>query len=518
MIAARVYDALGIELHLGIFAEHSTLIGLAAVVDQMLLEGIGEVAPPPTRVPRDAPLRLSSSQERIWNNSQTAEDSASSVAARGVRISGPLDPKVLHECMNYIVQRHEILRTTFAVADGQPVQVVHPVTSILLPYIDLADAADAEERASLIYKSEAARPLDLIQGPLIRFSLVRISENEHWLLRVDHHIITDGWSWKVYFRELALLYEAKLRGDAPPLPAYEPLQYADYAAWQRDSLRPDRAAYQEAVGWWRALFARRPPRFRLPFKRAKSIKGVDPAEGVIVWGINPETSHRLNELARTEGVTYYVIRLAVFIAMLAGESGERDLVIGTYVSNRTRLAFQNMLGSFFNLVTLRLECHLNQTFREWLAVVRERIVETEARADIPYDELRKELQRQGKPLPDITVLFGVSHHHERIRIADLTLTRLDERIEYMPWLFTVNFDEHNEESNCNTVFDAGLYPSNAVRDFTNRFVRLINLASLRPDLSMNELLTISGTRPPGTARIWFRRLNRAGRKLRLWLG
>lgn len=518
VIAARVHDALAIELHLGIFAEHPTLIDLAAVVDQMLREGMVEVAPPPMRVPRDAPLRLSFSQERIWNNSQTAEDSPSSVVAGGMRIRGPLDPKVLHECMNYIVQRHEIMRTTFAFADGQPVQVVHPATSILLPYIDLAGASDAEERASLIYKSEAARPFDLIQGPLIRFSLVRISENEHWLLRADHHIISDAWSWKVYFRELALLYEAKLRGDAPPLPACEPLQYADYAAWQRDALRPDHAAYQEAIGWWRALFARRPPRLKLPFKRAKSIKGVDPTEGVIVWGLNPETSHRLNELARTEGVTYYVMRLAVFAAMLAGESGERDLVIGTYMSNRTRLVFQNMFGSFFNLVTLRLECRLNYTFRKWLAVVRERIVETEARAEIPYNELRKGLQRQGTRLPDINVLFRVSHHHEKIRIADLTLTRLDQLVEYMPWLFTVNFDEHNEKSNCRTIFDAGLYPSNAVRDFTDRFIRLIDLASLRPDLSMNELLTISGTRPAGTARIWFRRLSRAGRKLRLLLG
>jgi hypothetical protein len=229
--------------------------------------------------------------------------------------------------MTYIARRHEILRTTFAVVDGQPVQVIHPTAPVPLPLLDLSGSPDPERRATDLFKQEASRIFDLARAPLVVFSLARIRENEHWLLRVSHHIISDGWSWDVYWRELALLYEAKLRRAEPPLPEFEPLQYADYAAWQRKVLAPGERSYQATLAWWKDRFQRAPSalpnfvsrrrRLHLPFERARARPDADAASGIIRWRLDRQTSQQLRTLARSEGATFYMITLAAFVALLA---------------------------------------------------------------------------------------------------------------------------------------------------------------------------------------------------------
>ena len=194
--------------------------------------------------------------------------------------------------MSYLLSRHEMLRTTFPIVDGRPVQLVHPPAPSELEDVDFSGVPDPTEQIALLHKKELARVFDLNRLPLFRFLLIRINESEHLLYRVSHHIIYDGWSWNVYFRELGLLYEAKARGKALPLPAHEPLQYADYAVWQREALRPERSAYRAAIAWWKNILRGRPLPLELPFRHERLVEGVDPAQGTIVWGTPPETWKR----------------------------------------------------------------------------------------------------------------------------------------------------------------------------------------------------------------------------------
>jgi amino acid adenylation domain-containing protein len=501
VVGALIHAALGVELNLDMFAEHSTLAELAAAVDKMRQEGNAEAAPPLVRVARDQPLPLSLFQERAWRESQTPEGLAGYSHVYGHRLLGPLDREALSESINELARRHESLRTTFAEMDGQPVQVIHPPAPVPLPFIDLADMADPEKQARHLLKEQAKRVFDLSKGPLSSFLLVRLHAHEHWFLRAIHHIIHDAWSWEeVYVRELTLLYEAKLRRDVPPLPEVEPLQYADYAVWQRKVLHVGGRAHQEAMAWWVDALAGSPRVLELPFRRTILIRrtrlraAVDPAQGIIPWGLDPETSRRLDECAHAEGATYYMIRLAAFVAVLAGVTGETDVVLGTYLTNRNRLALQNIFGFFVNLATLRIHCDPSMTFRTLLSLVRKRVAETEAHGAIPYDEVRKELTARGTPPPEIQVIFHVSRHGGAVRLGDLRLVRLREQFSGMPWGLSMNLDEYSEDRNCRVTFDAGLYQPKGVRKLIDGYRRFLDAASRRPDLPIATLLRASDLR------------------------
>jgi acyl carrier protein len=491
VVAAQVHAALTVQLDLRAFADHPTLAPLAAAIDKLRQTGQVDGRPGLVRVSRQTPMPLSFAQERTWKYSRTPEASAGYTVACSHRIRGPLNIEMLRECMSYIERRHEILRTTFDTIDGKPVQIVHPSEPVSVPLIDLTGVPDAEAQAGLLLREEGRRPFDLARRPLVRFTLVRIRPDEHRLLRANHHINSDGWSWSVYFRELAMLYEAKLRGEPPPLPEFELLQYGDYAAWQRSTLHPDGPAYRGAVEWWRKLFSDMPRPVNLPFLRRKPLEYADPVDGLIFRGLDPTISRRLDEVGREEGATFFGVRLAALVALLADESRQPDVILGIYVTNRNRVASQNMFGFFANLATLRLNCDFSRSFCQWVALVQRMVVEIQARAEIPYEQLSEELRQGGVNPPEIRAIFGVSDH-ATVHFGGLELTWLERRMESMPWGFSVAFDQ-NEDHRFRAVFDARIYDPDHVRAFLDRFAGFLDAASSHADRALAELLTISRT-------------------------
>jgi hypothetical protein len=427
----------------------------------------------------------------VWKQSRTLEGLLGYMMVSSHRIDGPINVDVLRESMNFLIQRHEILRTTFDEVAGRLVQIIHPAERVSLVVLDFAGEPDPEMNTAQVFQEEARRLFDFKKLPLLRFTLVRIRENEHRLLRVNHHIISDAWSWKIYFHELAQVYAARLRGEAPPLPEFEPLQYGDYAAHQRQALHPEKSAYQETVEWWSSLLAREVDPIKLPFRRLWRSRRARPADGLIWWGLNPAISRRLGEIGRTENTTYYTIRLAAFVALLAAKNGKNDLILGTYVTGRNRVELQSMFGDFVNLATLQLRCDHARTFREWLSVVRKMVGETQAHSEIPYERLCEELRKRGVKPPKIGVIFSVSEHTAPVRFAGLELTWLDRHIENMPWGFCMAFDQHHEEAGCRLSFDARIYNPGRVRNWLNRFMRLLNAVSVNPDLPVGKLLAVS---------------------------
>ena len=499
-VAGDIAGVLEVEVDLGAIAKHSVLSDLASLVDDLIKNSGAKPLPRLLRASRKSSLSLSFEQERTWKFSQTPAASAGYTIACSHRIAGAFDVDAFVECIDSMSRRHEILRTTFEEVDGRPVQIIHRNGAATVRLVDLTNAVDPEAEATRLLKTEARRPFDLARLPLIRFVLVRIREDLHWLIRVNHHIISDSWSWKIYFRELKLLYEARVRGLEPPLSEFEPLQYCDYADWQRRALAQDRPAYRLALASWKTLLATRPPALELPFERAAPLAEADPALGLIWWGPGIETSSRLEGLQRALGVSYFVVRLAAFAATLSDETGQDDLVLGTYVTNRRRFEFQSMIGCFANLATLRLRCDRTQTFGAWVSALRRTVHETQARSEIPYEQLCEELRKDDLSPPEIRAIIGVSEQTGNMRLGGLELSWLDRRMETMPWGFTLNFDRSDENRRCRADFDARIYDPDRVRAFIGRLVRFLDAASFDPDLSLLQLLEM-GRVPDAPERI-----------------
>lgn len=487
VVAARVHTALGVTVDLRLFAERPRLRDLAATIDRLRGETKPIAAPQLLPVSRTSPLLLSLAQEWTWEYSQMPQLSGGYTVACSHRIRGPLDLAALRDSMTYIIGRHEILRTTFAAVNGVPTQIVHPPTPVDLPLIDLATTPDPEAKAGRFFRDQARARFDLSRLPLQRFHLLRLRPEEHWLLRINHHIISDNWSWTIYFRELSQLYEARLRGTQPPLPPSEPLQYADYAAWQRRMLDPRGDAYRAEVDWWAERFVNRPRPLDLPFRRRRRCSEAPVADGMFGQSFAPETTARLEAFGREADATFYVVRLAAFTALLAAATGRPEVVLGTYVSNRSRIELQGMLGYFTNMATLRLRCRPEWTFRQWVAVVRATVSGAQSRCEIPYEQLGAELRRKWIKRPELRLIFGVSDRTAVIRLGNAEMTWLDRRTENMPWGFTWMMDQLAGKESCRLTFDARLYDPHQVRDFTARFGQFLDDAAADPDRTLGQL-------------------------------
>jgi acyl-coenzyme A synthetase/AMP-(fatty) acid ligase/acyl carrier protein len=491
IISAEIYAALNVELELRAFNEHSKLSDLAAKIDMLQSARESDTAPSISRAPRDQPLPLSFRQEDIWSYSQTPDGMAGYAMASNHLVRGPLNADFLRESLSRLTRRHEILRTTFDEINGQLSQIIHPPSDMELPVFDCQHDPNPEAKAAEIVRAEGARLYDLKKLPLLRFALVRIREQEHWLLRYSHHILFDAWSWAVYFRELGVIYEAVARRTASPLPKFETLQYADYAAQKRRLFDSSTVAYQKEMEWWLRLHSDPAPPLALPFRRFWQSRNARPDDGILFWGINAETSRGLERVARSENATYYVARLAALLVLLSEDAPGRDVLLGAYVTGRNRMELQNMLGDFSNTVALRMQCDPDQTFRNWIGKVREHVGDAQERAEIPHERLRAEMTKRGVKPPDIRVVFNVWEHTMPVRFAGIEMRLQGRHVEGMPWGFCLTTDRYNETNGCRASFDARIYSPARVRKWVRRFARVLDNASENPDLPIGKILAAS---------------------------
>ena len=487
VIAAGVHAAFGVQLNLGAVVDNPTVAHMAAAIEGLQSGGGDDDWPPLARASRAGSLPMSFAQERTWRTSQTPEQSAGYTDATRIRIGGALDVALLRRSVDHIARRHEMLRTTFTELDGQPIQRVHSPQPVDLPLVDLSGAPDAEAQSAELVAQMARMPFDLRRGPLLRLRLVRTAPDEHHLLWVDHHIISDGWSWRVFFDELRALYEAFERGEPAPLPEELPFQYADFAAWERSWLRPSTRHYEAEVAWWRGVLQDAPAPVVLPFTRTSPCPDAAPSDGVIFWGLAPEVSRGLQRLGREAAATYYMVRLAVLAAQLAIETGSYDVVLGTYATGRPLPETQPMFGFFSNVVTLRLRLAPDLTFRQVLARARACVVDTSPHTHFPYELLCEQLRSDGIVPPEIRLIFNPTDLPP-LRVSELELTRLRRRYEAMPWEFTLGLDRRREASECGAAFDARIHDPARVRGFLERFQALAAEAAAHPDRPLDAML------------------------------
>ncbi|HVG44784.1 MAG TPA: amino acid adenylation domain-containing protein, partial [Longimicrobium sp.] len=416
-VAARLRRAVGVELPLREIFDAPTLEALAARIDVELARGPDVEAPPIVPVPRDRPLPLSFAQERLWFVHRLHPRAALYNMPVSLRLSGALDADALHRALDEIVRRHEALRTVFRRGEAGPVQVVLPPSSIPLPLFDLAGRADGEEEARRIADEDARTPFDLENGPLLRLALLRRADDDHTLLVDMHHVVSDGWSMGRFHAELAALYAAFAAGEESPLPEL-PVQYADFAAWQRSWLRGE--VLERQLGYWKGRLAGAPalelpedhPRPAVPGLNGAGCDAPLPAEAVA----------RLEEAAREEGATPFMAMLAVACALLHRWTGQDDIVVGTVVAGRTRAETEALIGFFVNTLALRTDLSGDPTFRELLRRVRQVTLEAYAHQELPFEKLVDELkvERSLSRPPLVQVAFTVHDEAPGPRAAGLS--------------------------------------------------------------------------------------------------
>ncbi|MBV9914404.1 MAG: AMP-binding protein, partial [Sinobacteraceae bacterium] len=352
-------------------------------------EGVSTAPLPLTAQARTGHVPLSYAQERLWVLEQLEATGAAYHIPAVIRLSGRLDVDALERSFTELVRRHEVLRTRFAAPDGTPEQVIEPVGRFRLEKEDFADVpAEERERAALRRAVEiASEPLDLERGRLFRSVLLKLSAEQHVVVVVMHHIVSDDWSMAVLVREVGALYAAFSQGHSSPLPGL-PVQYADYAIWQRGWLQGE--VLEKQVGYWRERLSGAPAALDLPTDRVRP--AVQSYRGAQVrFELSAELFSAAVDLSRRESCTLYMVLLAAFSVVLSRWSGQKDVVVGSPIAGRTHRATEGLIGFFVNTLALRTDLSGDPTFRELLQRVKEVALAAYAHQDLPFEKLVAEL-------------------------------------------------------------------------------------------------------------------------------
>jgi alpha-ketoglutarate-dependent taurine dioxygenase len=348
---------------------------------------------------------LSFAQQRLWFLDQLEPGSFAYNIPAAVRLRGALDVAALEQSLNEIVRRHEALRTTFHALEGKAVQVIAPSRPIALQLICLDELPEAEREAEAIRttRAEARKPFDLSTGPLLRATLLRLDTEEHIILLTMHHIISDGWSMGILLDEVAVLYRAFSEGKPSPLPEL-PIQYIDFAQWQRRYLRGE--VLDRHLAYWKRQLTEPLPVLQLPTDHRRP--AVQTYQGAIQSiTLSTELSEAIKTLSEREGATPFMTLLAAFKTLLYHYTGQDDIIVGTGIANRNRIETESLIGFFVNLLVLRTNLAGDPGFLELLQRVRKVTVEAYAHQDLPFDKLVEELQpkRDLSRTPLLQVVF-----------------------------------------------------------------------------------------------------------------
>ncbi|PTL74899.1 condensation domain-containing protein, partial [Vitiosangium sp. GDMCC 1.1324] len=423
-VVSRIRSTFHVELPVRALFEAPTLSSLSLRIDEALDQPIRNApqAPPLSPAPRTDELPLSFAQQRLWFLDQFEPGSPFYNIPAALRLSGTLDTQALRRAFEELVRRHESLRTTFSSRDGKPIQVIAPALSLPLEVRDLQDVPASEREAHVreLVRQEALRPFDLARGPLVRTRLLRLAPTDHILLVTLHHIVSDGWSTGVLVREVATLYAAFASGQRPSLPPL-PIQYADFARWQRSWLRGE--ALDAQVRYWKQQLSGAPAHLELPTDRPRppiqSVRGAQYS-----FRLPPELSEALTATSKQHGVSLFMTLLAGFQALLSRYSGQDDIVVGSPIAGRRTTELEDLIGFFVNTLVLRSRIAPEASFRDLLLQVRDTTLGAYEHQDLPFEKLVEELspQRTLGHSPLFQVMFSLQNTPiPQLALSGLTL-------------------------------------------------------------------------------------------------
>ncbi|HZF10284.1 MAG TPA: amino acid adenylation domain-containing protein, partial [Thermoanaerobaculia bacterium] len=495
-VISRVSKAFGVELPLRQLFEKPTVEALAFAIEEAQRADLGLVVPPLERVERGPTLPPSFSQERLWFLSRLEPGSTAYNQFLASRATGRLEVRILWQSLSEIECRHEVLRTVLEVVDGQPVQQIRESPFAVWWRVDLSGLPADRAHATVLRlaAAEARRPFDLARGPLLRFGLVRMEEEENIFFLGMHHVISDEWSMQIFSRELATLYNAAVQGRPAALPDL-PIQYADYAHWQRGWLAGE--TLERQITYWRAHLAGVPPVLELPLDRPRP--AVQVLRGAIrSCQLSAELSQSLQGLAQREGATQFMVLLAAWQALLGRLAGAERLAVGTPIAGRNRLETEGLIGFFVNTLVMSSDLSGEPSFRELLGRCREVCLEAFAHQELPFEKLVEELRpaRSLSYSPLFQVMFSLqSAPAGNYELQGLSLSRLGasgpEEVWNLRFDLELTAQERKGRMGVVLTYNRMLFDATTAQRLVDQLAHLLSKVAMEPQARVLDLALLS---------------------------
>ncbi|OYD99113.1 non-ribosomal peptide synthetase, partial [Nostoc sp. 'Peltigera membranacea cyanobiont' 232] len=487
-LISRVRSSLKVELPLRSLFAAPTIAQLAPLIQQLQQQDLELAAPSIFRRAENADLPLSYSQQRLWFLDQFEPNSSFYNIPIGLRLVGTLEVAALEQSLIEIIHRHEALRTNFITVDGQATQIIQTETNWTVAVVDLQHLplTEIEIAAQQLVQEQAIQPFDLESEALIRATLVILSPTEQCLLVCMHHVVSDGWSISVFVQELQALYNAYYQGQPSPLLPL-PIQYADFALWQRQWLQGE--VLNSQLSYWKEQLANAPTFLPLPTDRPRP--AVQTFNGAYLeFALSGELTQRLIQLSQQQGVTLFMTLLAAYDTLLYRYTGQTDILVGTPIANRDRTEIEGLIGFFVNTLVMRTNLAENPSFNELLPRIREMALSAYAHQDLPFEMLVEALQ----PERDLshTPLFQVMFVLQNAPMSEIELTGLT--VNSLPIeSSTAKFDLTLIMENTVTglvgwwEYNTDLFDSSTIERVTSHFVTLLEGIVSNPSEQISQL-------------------------------
>ena len=435
---------------------------------------------------------LSFAQERLWFLDQLEPGKPFYTIVGAVLLQGNLNLQILQQSLSEIVQRHEVLRTSFCTVDGKPIQVIHPQATMNIKVVDLQQHSE-KERETILQQQvelEASTPFDLEIAPLVKCILLQLDATEYVLLLTMHHIVSDGWSMGVLIQEISALYQAFCAGEPSPLPQL-PIQYADFAVWQRQWLSGE--VLQNQLNYWCSQLDGAPQLLQLPTDgprpTVQTYRG-----GTETFSLNSDLSQKLQTLSRESGTTLFMTLEAAFATLLYRYSGQSDILIGSPIANRNRSEIESLIGFFVNTLVLRTTFVDNPSFQELLAQVRETTLAAYEHQDVPFEQVVEALQPQRSlsHSPLFQVMFVLQNAPMgKVELPGVTLSELNQENAIAKFDLTLSISETDQGLLGSWEYNSDLFNESTIERMASHFQNLLSAIVENPQQTVSEIPLLS---------------------------
>lgn len=449
--------------------------------------GAGQADVIPRRPRAEEPCVLSFAQERVWFFEQFEPGTAVYNVPAAVRLTGQLDVPALEQSLNEIIRRHESLRTIFLDVEGTPMQAVSPALPLTITTIDLrhVESDERDARARQLFADEARKPFDLTSGRLLRVSLVRIDEDEHVALLIMHHITSDGWSINLLITELSKLYAAYSTGQSSPLNEL-PIQYADFAVWQRSWLK-DEVLEEQLSYWKRQLTGLTTLQVRTdrPRPAVHSFRG----EREVIY-LSEVLTEQVKAMSAREGTSLFMLLLAVWQTLMARYTWQEEIVVGTPIANRTRGEIEGIIGFFVNTLVLRTKIEGNPRFVDFLRHVKEVTLGAYAHQSLPFEYLVDELapERDLGRHPLFQVFFALNNNpSEPFELPGLTLSSFGGQSVMSKFDLEMSLVEIDDRIKTTLIYNPDLFDASTIRLMLEHYEMLLQGVVDQPECRLLDL-------------------------------
>jgi amino acid adenylation domain-containing protein len=488
LVISRLREALSLELSIASLFAAPTI----ATFSEQIGSSAQNLLPTLEPVSRNSELPLSLTQQRFWFLDQMEGANPAYNIVRVLNLQGLLNFTGLEGAIATIINRHETLRTSFGIADGKPIQVITDKLAFTLPIIDLQELAEDHKTAEAqrLITDEYLRPFALNESSLLRVTLMQLGAESHQLLVIMHHIISDAWSAGNFLQELSVIYSALTAGLPSPLPQLS-IQYADYAYWQRQWLENQPAQ----LDYWQQQLADIPAVIELPTDRSRT--AIQTFRGDLQkFQFDSQLTHKLKNLSQKSGSSLFMTLLTAFVILLSRYSGQEDIVVGSPISNRNRVALEPLVGFFVNTLVLRTRLQENPTFEELLQQVRQMALDAYAHQDVPFDQLVETLQPQRhlSHSPLFQVMFVLQNSpSSKLELRDLQVTQIELQRATAGANFDLTLSMQEKDSELGTEligafeYNANLFNADTIARMVESFHTLIEAVVANPQERIRTL-------------------------------